>query len=411
MVLTLLTPIVLLVTGQPQDYTLVYSAPRAYTGADWMDVKAVYMKTAENRLYFYVEYYGAIPSSGDYYREIYIYMDTDRNPQTGSVSNELGRDYYIWFNLYGNNVSSGATLYKWNSTSNSWKNIKSLKPNMRLAPGLNYMEIWVDQNDIGYTPSGIDFYMDTYSYVVAMPKTELSYVVGSSVKQITVDGEPGDWGSIAPLTTFQSRSINPPELEISNIYVANDAENLYIRIDTRGTPTASINTGTLSRYFYVYLDTDNNNGTGYAGYGGAEFYPYAYFKAQPSKYTYVDYYRYTGTGSDWRWQRVTGDSASSNFNSVFEFKIPLSLLEVGPGQQIGLYISDRWWYLYRSIPKPVYSATYPPATTTAAGGIVGFFGSGTVFLAVVAVAMAVEAVIIILFMRRVKAPPPPPPPA
>lgn len=100
-----------------------------------------------------------------------------------------------------------------------------------------------------------------------MPKTELSYVLGSSVKQIIVDGDSEDWGNIAPLATFQSRSINPPELEVSNIYVANDDENLYTRIDTRGIPTTSANIGILSRQLYVYFDADNNN-TGFLREGG-----------------------------------------------------------------------------------------------------------------------------------------------
>lgn len=285
---------------------------------------------------------------------------------------------------------------------------------MRLAPELTYMEIWVDQQDIGYTSGGIDFYMDTYSYVKAMPKTELNYVVGSSVKQITVDGDPGDWGTIAPLITFPSRSINPPELEVSSIYVANDADNLYMRIDVRGTPTASINTGTLNRWFTVYFDTDNKNNTGYISYGGAESYVEGAFRATPGKNYYANYYRYTGTGGDWNWQRVIGGSQYSNFSSVFELKIPISHLGVGSGQTVGLYIPYGWWGLYRAIPRPVYSMAYPPGattTTTTPTTIIGFFGSETVFLAVVAVAMVVEAVLIILLMRRGRVPPPPPPPA
>ncbi|MGC8832205.1 MAG: hypothetical protein ACP5PQ_06465 [Thermoproteota archaeon] len=409
MITVLLSPLAPPVLSQPQGYTLVYQAPRAY-GVDWMDVKAVYVKTEENRLYFYVEYYGAMPNSGDYYQRIYIYMDTDRNIQTGSVSNELGGDYYIYFYLCGDNSSSYARLYKWNITSKSWKSIKDLRSNARLAPELSYMEIWVDQQDIGYTSVGIDFYITAYSLVNAMPKTELNYVIGSSVKSIVVDGEPGDWGDIAPLVSFPSRSINPPELEFSGIYFANDAENLYVRMDARGTPTANINTGTLYRFFYIYLDTDNNNGTGYGPYSGADFYASSSFHAQPSKYSYIDYYRYAGTGGDnWNWQWVSGDSESSNFNSVFEFKIPLSRLGAGPGQSVGIYIGSVWWYLYRPIPRPVYSASYPPATT-GGGGATGFFGSETVLLAVVAAAMVAEAALIILLMRRVKKPPPPPPP-
>jgi hypothetical protein len=52
------------------------------------------------------------------------------------------------------------------------------------------------------------------------------------------------------------------------LYVANDAENLYVRIDARGKPSSSIESGTLGRELYIYIDTDNNNGTGYKAYGG-----------------------------------------------------------------------------------------------------------------------------------------------
>jgi hypothetical protein len=349
----------LFVHGQPQGYVLIYSPPRGYQ-VDWMDVKAVYMKEEGNRLYFYVEYYGAIPSSGDYERWIDIFMDTDRNPSTG-FSWELGLDYYILFRLYGDNSFSYATLNKWDSTSSSWKNIKSLKPNARLASGLSYMEIWVDKQDIGYTPNGIDFYIVSDSYVKAIPGAELTYVVGSLVKQITVDGEPGDWGSIAPSVTFPPRSINPPELETSSIYVANDGENLYFRFDTRGKPTTTVSEGKLDRYFSAYLDTDNNGNTGYREYGGAEFYAYAGFSASPSKYTRVDYYRYTGTGRDYSWQEIEGPRNPSDFNNVFEFKIPLSLFELGSGQTVGIIMSSCGFFT-RQIP-PSGHLTYPPDMT------------------------------------------------
>jgi len=351
------------VQGQPQGYTLIYSPPRGYY-VDWMDVKAFYMKEEGNRLYFYVEYYGAIPSSSDYTRWINIYMDTDRNPHTGKVGNELGRDYYINFYLYGNNASSGATLNKWNSTSKSWNyDIKDLKPNARLAPGLSYMEIWVDQNDIGYTQNGIDFYIESTSRVCMSigPEGMRSYLIGSSVKQITVDGDSSDWGSIAPLTTFPSKSINPPELEISSVYVANDDENLYFRFDARGKPSLTVNAGKLERSFVVYLDADNNDNTGYIGRGGAEFYADTRFFTDLSKYTRVKYYKYTGTGSDSSWQEIGSSSNSSDFNNVFEFKIPLSLFGLGSGQTVGIIMSSCGFFT-RQIP-PSGHLTYPPDMT------------------------------------------------
>jgi hypothetical protein len=58
----------------------------------------------------------------------------------------------------------------------------------------------------------------------------LAYIIGSLVRKIKIDGDSNDWGSVSPLITFPPRSINPPELEISSIYIANDDENLYFRM-------------------------------------------------------------------------------------------------------------------------------------------------------------------------------------
>jgi hypothetical protein len=292
MIIYILASPVPLVYSQPQGYTLIYSPPRAYY-VDWMDVKAIYVKDEEDRLYFYIEYYGAIPNSEDYDRTIYINMDTDRNVQTGA-HDKFGLDYYIYLHLYGDNSHAHATMSKWDNASKSSKQVKDLTSNMRRAPGLNCMEIWVGKQDIGYTPNGIDFYMEIYSIVKGMLETELSYVIGSSVKRITIDGEPGDWDSIAPSVTFPSRSINPSELEASSVYIANDDENLYFRIDTREKPSTMINEGTLLRQFLVYLDTDNNNNTGYKPNGGAEFYAYLQFYATLLKQTTVAYLKYAG---------------------------------------------------------------------------------------------------------------------
>jgi hypothetical protein len=158
---------------------------------------------------------------------------------------------------------------------------------MRQGTGLNYMEIWVDKRDIGYTLNGMGFHIWSISYVEAIYEEGLAYVMGSSIKQITVDGEADDWGSIAPLKTFPYRSINPPEFEVSSVYVANDDENLYFRFDTREEPTKRVNEGHLYRDFSVYLDTDNNDNTGW-WWGGAEFYVDVGSLTYSSKETRVD---------------------------------------------------------------------------------------------------------------------------
>lgn len=353
MALIILLPIQF-IYAQPQGYTLIYSPARAYY-VDWMNVKAVYMKEDGEKLYFYIEYYGAIPSSGEYERSAYIYIDADRNPRTGEINEirgepggVLGADYFIYFRLSGDSSIWEASLSKWNDTwyyikdgyyIRDWHYIKELTPNMRY--GSNYMEIWVDKRDIGYTQNGIDFYIDTYSVVNvilsvvnAIPGADLSYTIGSSIKKIKIDGDPSDWGSISPLVTFPPRYIDPPELEVSSIYVANDDENLYFRIDTRGKPTTRVNGGKLYRYFFVGLDTDNNDNTGHKWYGGAEFIIDASFIANLSKEAHVEYCRY----DNWNWYNIEN---SGDFNDIFEFRIPLSPLGLSSGQTIGILIEGR----------------------------------------------------------------------
>lgn len=330
-----------------------------------MDVKAIYVKAEGNRLYFCVEYYGEMPNSPLYDRAIRVYMDTDRNIQTGGPGYNgygAGWDCYIRFGLYGDGSTSDAYLERWNSTTGSWWRIEDVTLGVTSASSLSYMEIWIDQQDIGYTPDGIYFYMDICSRLEAMPPAELSYIVGSSVKHITVDGEKDDWGTVTPLHAFEPRSITPPELEVSNIYVANDEENLYVRMDMRGTPSTTISDGILERSLYAYFDTDNNDHTGHTGYSGAEFQTVSPFNADPEKNTYVNYYKYVRTGESQSWQLVAGPSASSDINEVFEFKIPLSYLGL-TGNQLNLYLTRKLWDLKRLTPKLAYPPMVIPDTT------------------------------------------------
>ena len=53
--------------------------------------------------------------------------------------------------------------------------------------------------------------------------------------------------------------------------MANDQDNLYFRFDMRGTPTQRLGAGTLYRYFYIYVNTDDNNATGDLLRGGADY--------------------------------------------------------------------------------------------------------------------------------------------
>ncbi|MEM2613102.1 MAG: hypothetical protein QXO15_02610 [Nitrososphaerota archaeon] len=52
-----------LVKAQPEGYSLIYELPRAYPGSEWIDSRALYMKEDVDSLYFYVEFYGSMPTT------------------------------------------------------------------------------------------------------------------------------------------------------------------------------------------------------------------------------------------------------------------------------------------------------------------------------------------------------------
>jgi hypothetical protein len=193
----------------------------------------------------------------------------------------------------------------------------------------------------------------------------LRYVIGSSRREITVDGAPDDWGSIIPLVTFPSKSISPPEAEPSNIYVANDEKNLYFRFDVRDKPNTTTSRAELGRGISVFINTDNNYTTGSYGADFAlslDFCTGSYNGTGKSSVAW--YYKWTGTGMG-KLQEKGVLTNSSDFNNVFELKIPLSVLNVNTGQTIDIYISTRTepFSLYRIVPYIYSYLTYPPDTT------------------------------------------------
>jgi hypothetical protein len=194
--------------------------------------------------------------------------------------------------------------------------------------------------------------------------------------------------------------------------VANDNDYLYFRLDARGAPTKNLESGTLYRNLYLYLDTDNSNSTGHIGVGGADYELDATFYTGPGRSGYINLYKYFGSGTDWDFRYEDLGISQVGNDNVFEFKIPLARLGLGTSGTVNLYEGGQTWYLRDYYPRPVDYLSYPPSSATTGGelGIVKLFGSETVFLGVVAALMVVEAVLIVVAMRMGKKPETPPPP-
>jgi hypothetical protein len=315
---------------QPQGYTLVCSLPRSYY-VDWMDIKAVYVKDEGDRLHFYIEYYGVMPSSVSYARHMRL------------IASLRGDKYAFNFILYGNNFSSvNAWVGKFVEGELRWTSIENIKSGLRQAHGLSSMEILLDKRDIGYILNEVaTFHLYAYGEYRGHIEQKWNYVIGSLIKQITIDGDPSDWSSVAPLVTFPPGFIGSFQFGIMSLYVANDDEYLYFRIDASRKPLAVLNRSDsqIYRIFDVYIDTDNNDVTGDIKHGGAEFYVHVVFEVNAyteTKYSKIVYSRYVGGE---KWEYLEESKESSDFNEVFEFKVPLKLLRLSSGQIIGIEIS------------------------------------------------------------------------
>ena len=87
--------------------------------------------------------------------------------------------------------------------------------------------------------------------------------VPSTFKHIAIDGSFDDWNGVPVAYTAPEGAANAIQYE--NVYVANDQTNLYIRFTLYSPrPNAFANS-----YDNIFIDTDNNSGTGYptAGIG------------------------------------------------------------------------------------------------------------------------------------------------
>lgn len=82
--------------------------------------------------------------------------------------------------------------------------------------------------------------------------------VASTFKHITIDGSFTDWTGVPLAYTAAQGSADAIQYE--NVYVANDAQNLYLRF-TLYTPRAN---AFANSYDNIFLDTDDNAATGFA---------------------------------------------------------------------------------------------------------------------------------------------------
>ncbi len=158
------------------------------------------------------------------------------------------------------------------------------------------------------------------------PPTPVDSVTNTSAA-ILVDGNTADW---AGLTSFPQDADDVSgtnnTLDISTGWIADDATNIYVRIDTYD-PTV------LTWGLSLHIDADNNPATGFRGF--ASELPIG-----------VDYmieattlHRYTGTGTDFNWDAGTALTYAIAGNSI-ELAVPRAMLNNPAAMSVFFYANN-----------------------------------------------------------------------
>ena len=339
------------------SYTYINDPTFAQMG--WMDVKSVGWDFNPGELLLTVKYQTNIPNNPNYQFYGNFYLDTDKNPATGSPS-DAGAEYFAYYRFSGDASSSYAELYHYDSGLGYFTYVKDL-----LAPtgsaGGDTVELGVPLSDIG-SPTGINIHLNGAGGVDDFLQKAYTYKTGMGTS-ITVDGNPSDWGTTPPNITDPTGDASPSFADVTNLYTTDGSGKLYFRIDFAAAPLTAHPeaNSTLETDGAIYLDTDHNPSTG-ASIGGigadyelyTDFYMY---HAAGSRYAGVGLDHWSGTD----WTYVSSATLSVAVNTVFELSALLSDLGVAAGSTIGIYVGYVYTYNHDMVPNSgTFTATKGP---------------------------------------------------
>ena len=236
-----------------------YTSDTTYSQMGWMDVKRVGWDFNPAELLLMVQYQANIPNSSNMSFGGTFWLDTDRNPTTGS----FGFDYYVEYSYAGGGGGSYCYVYRYVSGS-GWQFHKNLACPYGTSGG-DTVELGVPLADIG-SPTAIDVGFEGKGIAFDKIEKKYSYDPSSEDRSITVDGNPADWGSDTPDITDPTGDASPGWADATNIYTTSNSttKKIYGRIDLAAKPLSlhPEAASSIYQYFYVYFDADRSTGTG-----------------------------------------------------------------------------------------------------------------------------------------------------
>ena len=195
----------------------------------------------------------------------------------------------------------------------------------------------------------------------------------------SVDGSMADWTTGERFyVDSEITDGSPAASTYSNVYAANDHENLYLALETKAPSTIFSNWT-----HHVFLDTDLDPGTGYnAGWMSGGYDVMVQYGAGGATYSVFSFSG--GTQSSWSWSYITTIGYGYNDN-VIEWAIPRSALGgstsmkielLTEGGDVGYGPGVTWAHsteaqarIYTMAATPIYTVTVASARGTPTPGV------------------------------------------
>src|SRR5688572_17023306 len=202
-----------------------------------------------------------------------VYIDTDQNAATGFITTGIGGDYLL----------ENGNLYSYSGVGGGWGWTWMMPVAYTNTDSTAYWT--VARADIGETanPNAADLIF----------QAEAPLETSAKYTHVYSDGSPA---TATPDCLPTSTPTAAASGLIYNSQATNDATNVYYQFSYTGTPT----------FFRVYIDTDQNAGTGFitGGIGGD------YLIENSGLYSYA------GVGGGWDWAWVTAVAHTNTSNTV-----------------------------------------------------------------------------------------------
>lgn len=159
---------------------------------------------------------------------------------------------------------------------------------------------------------------------------------------ITVDGNAGDWVSIAPLTTNGSGGL-------SSLKVAEDNNFIYLLIQ-----------GTMDEYYNIFIDSDGDT-------AGTNEFGDTFWASNGFNFLIENgiLYNYTGSGNNWSWAYISNVDAVKTASAI-ELSIPKTSMALSSSTVVnfGVVALDNTWTTTGFMPLAANAATYNIGSST-----------------------------------------------